>query len=212
MEIHSQDTWLRVCPMAIVSVCSAGTGRFITLWYKNGCGFTIAQVGTILATARTGDLFFTPFWSGLADKTQQGRLILLSLQLAHMLIFLSLPLSVYLTSADHQWLPLMQPNNRFLILWVTVAVWSAFRGPCNPLRDALALAALGKEKAKWGQQRLYGAVSWGIAHAILGLSMDYGGFAVLFILFTLSGAWRDGGRQPTVCVCVCPLSLSCVQV
>lgn len=55
---------------------------------------------------------------------------------------------------------------------------------CSPVLDGLTLARLeddARDSAEYGKERLYGAVSWGIANAFFGPAIDTWGFGILYI-------------------------------
>ena len=60
---------------------------------------------------------------------------------------------------------------------------------CSPILDGLTLAKLehdGRDSAEYGKERLYGAVSWGIANIMFGPAIDTWGFRIIYITTTLS--------------------------
>lgn len=60
---------------------------------------------------------------------------------------------------------------------------------CSPVLDGLTLARLendGRDTAEYGKERLYGAVSWGIANVFFGPAIDKFGFAIIYVTTTIS--------------------------
>ena len=60
---------------------------------------------------------------------------------------------------------------------------------CSPVLDGLTLARLendGRDTAEYGKERLYGAVSWGIANVFFGPAIDKFGFTIIYVTTTIS--------------------------
>jgi len=60
---------------------------------------------------------------------------------------------------------------------------------CSPVLDGLTLARLehdAQDSAEYGKERLYGAVSWGIANVFFGPAIDKWGFGIIYITTTIS--------------------------
>jgi hypothetical protein len=60
---------------------------------------------------------------------------------------------------------------------------------CSPVLDGLTLSFLekhGRDAAEYGKERLYGAVSWGIANMLFGPAIDKWGFEIIYITTTIS--------------------------
>mmetsp|Transcript_22578 Transcript_22578/g.46470 ORF Transcript_22578/g.46470 Transcript_22578/m.46470 type:complete len:579 (+) Transcript_22578:178-1914(+) len=60
---------------------------------------------------------------------------------------------------------------------------------CIPVLDGLTLAQLeeeGRESADYGKERVYGALSWGLAHIFFGPAIDHFGFKTIYATTILS--------------------------
>lgn len=60
---------------------------------------------------------------------------------------------------------------------------------CSPVLDGLTLSRLendGRDTAEYGKERLYGAVSWGIANLFFGPAIDKFGFTIIYVTTTIS--------------------------
>ena len=69
------------------------------------------------------------------------------------------------------------------------AIYAIGKAGITPVLDGLTLAQLereGRDKQEYGKERVYGAVSWGIAHILFGPAIDLFGFRVLYATILLS--------------------------
>ena len=94
------------------------------------------------------------------------------------------------------WIPLESDNIQnqvpmplFMYHLFLRAVFALGFTACAPVLDGLTLARLedeGRDSAEYGKERLYGAVSWGIANMLFGPAIDKWGFGILYIATVMS--------------------------
>lgn len=160
-------------------------GRFAATFLAAQYGLSASQIGTVLSAPVLGSLVAVPLGGHFADRWTDGhrRVILLSNVLSCVFI---------------QLLALRVPEQvRFLYVAVFYTLALALRSPASPAMDALALDYLasdttGYEHGKtasaqdrqrlYGRERLWGAVSWGLASIVVGICLDvYGQNCIFFI-------------------------------
>jgi hypothetical protein len=86
---------------------------------------------------------------------------------------------------NHQYLP-MPLLAYHLFLRTIYAIGTT---ACSPVLDGLTLARLehdARDSSEYGKERLYGAVSWGIANVFFGPAIDKWGFGIIYTTTTLS--------------------------
>eukprot|EP00472_Partenskyella_glossopodia_P011697 CAMPEP_0197537298 /NCGR_PEP_ID=MMETSP1318-20131121/56438_1 /TAXON_ID=552666 /ORGANISM="Partenskyella glossopodia, Strain RCC365" /LENGTH=534 /DNA_ID=CAMNT_0043095433 /DNA_START=159 /DNA_END=1763 /DNA_ORIENTATION=+ len=155
-------------------------GRFSALFFFE-LNFTALEIG-ILMSLRSGlSIFLTPVWSALADNTRDGhRKILLITAGTSSLIFL-----LYYV-ADAGWVQ----KNLFAYVFVIRFVFSAFFCVCMSLTDTYLLDFLAGDHEAYGKERMWGAISWGATHLVLGVMIQGGGILILYPMAILtSGAF-----------------------
>jgi len=142
----------------------ASTGRFLALVLQDQ-GLTDSEIGLSLALGVFSGAFTTPYFSRRADL--KGTLLVLNeLVIAHFvssLILLPLP---WLQDGNSQW--------KFPVVLIWRLLSAGFLSPTGSILDAYAMRILGSEKHKsrYGEERLWGAVSWALTSVLMGLMMD----------------------------------------
>jgi MFS family permease len=142
--------------------------RFMPLFYtKNGLSHT--EIGVLMAVNPMANIFVSPSWSILADTYSKHRFILIVTSAFTGIIF---PLNFFLT---------LSPSvPRFAGLLVIACLHSMCLSAQQSLLTDLALKALHPNEEKFGQQRVWGAVGWGVAYAFLGPLADWYGVDSIF--------------------------------
>jgi len=135
---------------------------YIGLYYRE-VGLDLAQIGLLVALPGLLQIIATPLWGLVADGMQIHRIML--------------PLVVAGT------LPPMLLTGRtsaFELLLVLVAILALFTAPVTPLADSATLAALGEQRSRYGAQRVWGAVGWGLSTLAAGALVQRLGLASVF--------------------------------
>eukprot|EP00386_Alphamonas_edax_P002849 GDKI01008723.1.p1 GENE.GDKI01008723.1~~GDKI01008723.1.p1 ORF type:complete len:451 (+),score=139.43 GDKI01008723.1:221-1573(+) len=158
----------------IAFMAAASGGRLMTLYYQ-AQGITPLQIGAMESASRMCGIFCAPLWALLADRTQRPK----ALQLSSSILRLLLTLTLYVPLA----LPLPL-GGRFGAVLVCSVLGSAVK--CS-LGDPLVLKVLGKERGKFGQQRLWGAMSFGLMHFVVGVVLEWYGFTAMFVAIAATG-------------------------
>jgi PPP family 3-phenylpropionic acid transporter len=143
---------------------------YIGLYYRQ-VGLDLAQIGLLVALPGLLQIIATPLWGLIADGLQIHRILL--------------PLVVVGT------LPPVLLTGRigaFELLLGLVAVMALFTAPVTPLADSATLAALGDQRSRYGAQRVWGAVGWGLSTLSAGALVQRLGLAVVFPSFALIAA------------------------
>ncbi|RIB15748.1 major facilitator superfamily domain-containing protein, partial [Gigaspora rosea] len=108
----------------------------------------------------------------LADRYDAHRKIMISCTICIMLAFWSIPFTGKYLDIDG--------------LFISVVIYSIFDGGVVSLIDNLTINVLSRkeESTKFGRQRLFGTISWGITSAALGFIIDgLNSYYVLFFAF-----------------------------
>ncbi len=123
---------------------------FLALYYKQ-VGLSGREIGLLASLSPLVALLAAPFWGGVADATQQHRRLLL------------LAISCFLFAV-------FGLSFATTLLWLIplVVAFAFFSAPIMPLVDNSVLEILGPRKQEYGKQRLWGAIGWGIAAALIG--------------------------------------------
>ncbi len=140
---------------------------FIGLFYRER-GLGLEQIGVLVALPGLLQLVSAPLWGLLADALRVGRL-LLPLAIAGTL----LPVLLIGTRAD------------FGALVLLVALKSLMSAPVIPLADSATIRLLGSSRERYGAQRLWGSVGWGISTVVAGRLTGEAGLAVIFAGYAL---------------------------
>ena len=161
-------------------------GRFRPIFFQR-YDLSNSQIGIVLSTPGLVALFTNPVICGYSDKSGKHRQVIIGVALLVMVSFLlQLPA---LPSFN-----LFSQNLRFLYLAICNGIFGIFIGATYPLVSALSInylnAKFGSEgHHRFGQERLFGAVSWAIIALLLGVLFDIPGFQlwIVHILLTLAG-------------------------
>ncbi|HEU5102073.1 MAG TPA: MFS transporter [Roseiflexaceae bacterium] len=160
---------------------------YVGLYYRS-VGLDLARIGLLVALPGLLQIIATPLWGLVADGLQIHR-ILLPLVVAG-----TLP-PVLLTGR----------TSAFELLVGLVAILALFTAPVAPLADSATLAALGDQRSRYGAQRVWGAVGWGLstlsAGALvqrLGLAAAFPSYALIAALAALVALFLPRARLPRV--------------
>jgi MFS transporter, PPP family, 3-phenylpropionic acid transporter len=155
---------------------------FLSLYYE-AQGLTGRQIGLLVGVVPLVTLVSAPLWGALADVTRSQRL---SLMLAIAGAWTAVLIMSHFTS--------------FGGLLPAVILYAFFLAPIVPLMDNSVLALLGSQKEAYGKLRLWGAVGWGLAAALLGPVLQRGGLQWTFygFLIFIAGAFLVAWQTPVV--------------
>jgi PPP family 3-phenylpropionic acid transporter len=113
-------------------------------------------------------IFASPFWGMLSDRKRWGHRILS--------VTLAAPLPFVLAMAF---------SRNVIFLAFIVFGFSFFISPIPSLLDSLALRYLGEEREKYSRFRTWGAVGWGVAAPLAGITIQTLGIRSIFFLYVL---------------------------
>jgi MFS transporter, PPP family, 3-phenylpropionic acid transporter len=143
---------------------------FIGIYYRD-TGLDLAQIGLLAAITGFLQIAASPIWGMLADALNLRRM-LLPLTVAG-----TLP-PVYLISRGGDF-------ELFVILVVVQAIFSA---PIVALSDSATLALLGDQRERYGAQRIWGAVGWGVSTLFFGTLVEQQGLGIVFAGYLVMAA------------------------
>lgn len=151
-------------------------GRYASLYYDS-IGLTPAQVGYITGAMPSMRALCMPVWGFLADRASTKKSVALLTQSCAAVILLLLAVPGIATPRD-------QPHDGRFTIVLAISIGSAAFASSGVL-DAYALDALGEtERAKFGEIRMWSAVSWGICNPLMGLIADLmGSFLENLVIF-----------------------------
>lgn len=135
---------------------------FIALYYRQA-GLPLAQIGLLAGLPGLVQLVATPLWGLAADALRLRRALL--------------PLAILGTLPAVLLIGRTADIGRLLALVAAQALLSA---PAVPLADSATLALLGDRRERYGSQRLWGAIGWGISTVTFGWLVEQIGLRVIF--------------------------------
>ena len=131
--------------------------------YYQSLDFSGAQIGLLTGVIPLITLVSVPFWTRLADRTNQHKLIL---GMSLLVSVGSLALYPYLSTF-------------IVVIGVTVFL-NIFSGPILAFVNSATMYMLGKEKDFYGRIRLGGTIGFGIAASIVGVLVENHGLKMAF--------------------------------
>jgi PPP family 3-phenylpropionic acid transporter len=143
------------------------TFPYMSLYYRD-IGLDLAQIGLLAALPGFIQFVASPIWALVADTLRIHRVLL--------------PISI---------IGLLLPTwmigqfSNFGIIIALVCAQSLFMAPITPLADSATLNMLGERKDRYGAQRLWGGVGWGISTLIFGWVMERSGLWIIFPSFVV---------------------------
>lgn len=149
--------------------CSiAVPGRFIPIFYS-AHAISPSQIGIILAVPSLISFFSSPFICNLADRTNREKVAIL-------VILLSISFFIVQAIALPEF-HILSAQQRFPFLLLCSFFLGFFDIPIYALISAIAISQLRtlygqKGHERFGQERLWGAVSWALFSMLLGLVLD----------------------------------------
>lgn len=141
-------------------------GRFIPLFYKFH-GLSSSQVGMVISLCNFPSLISIPSLSWLADVNRNHHTVIAVSEILSLIFFLLQPLGLFLHISP------------VLVLTLFATLESAFKDPSYSIISAIALENLSEKYGRengplhFGSVRLWGAVSWAISSALLGIILDF---------------------------------------
>ncbi len=138
---------------------------YLPIYYQS-IGLSGKEIGLLVAIPPLVMLVGAPLWGGLADATRQHKRLLM--------------LAITLALASVAALSLI---SRFVLFIPVVAAYALFIAPVMPLVDNTVMEMLGEQRGKYGKQRLWGAVGWGIAAPLAGWLVERSGLHWTFISY-----------------------------
>lgn len=135
---------------------------FIGLYYR-AIGLNLAQIGLLASLSGLLLLVSAPVWGLLADVFRLHRVLL--------------PLAVAGTLVP---MLLISQLTSFAALLVPVTLLSLFSAPVVALADSATLTLLGADRERYGAQRFWGAVGWGLSTLGFGWTIERLGVRVIF--------------------------------
>ncbi len=154
---------------------------FLVLYYST-LGFSGRQIGVLRGVAPVITVLSAPLWGALADASRRYRLL-------------------RVITVGGTWLAILglAMVSAYPAVLALVIVQAFFGGPVIPLVDSAVIALLGAKRHRYGQQRLWGAVGWGISGVIAGVLIERYGLTWSFVgyLVLMAGAGAAAGLIPS---------------
>ena len=143
-------------------VALAAISPYLSLYYRS-LGFGGREIGILTALPPLVTMICGPLWSVAADRHGAYRFILIFTSAGA----LALGYAISLVKG-------------FPTLILIVALYAVFRSPIVALADSAVLKLLGSQKERYGGQRLWGAIGWGLASPFVGELTDRFGLQSAF--------------------------------
>ena len=135
---------------------------YLGLYYAS-IGLNGRAIGLLTGLPPLITLVAAPLWGGVADAAQRHKQLLLTAITGAMVMVLALSAAQGLG-----W------------LMVCVLLYAFFSAPIVALVDNTVLAMLGPEKDRYGKQRVWGSIGWGVSGAVMGIVIQRLGLQVSF--------------------------------
>lgn len=167
-------------------------GRFFSLFLQ-AHGLNSSEIGFILSAGNLIAIFSTPFFSVISDKSKSRSTVVLWLVISSM--FSIMLHAIALPRFD------VIPNNiRFYYLLFTRCLFCFVNRPVLTIITAICVVQLrdyfgANGPSKYGDERMWGTISWGIVSLMVGISLDifvmnmiplYVGNSLMAICFLIS--------------------------
>eukprot|EP01082_Thalassiosira_pseudonana_P015070 g13493.t1 g13493 contig8:808080-809513(+) len=202
----------RVLYFAIFTYLSLSGGRFTATFLEHELRMNQNwMIGSAMAIQKIASSLFSSWFGSLADSWEaecrvknmdirwnRGRLLVVTLGLGLSTVATlmhslgSLWLSSYHVNGNED---SQQTSVPMLILayhFFLRALYATGVAASVPVLDGMTLAQLerdGRGTAEYGKERVYGAISWGIANVFFGPAIDKWGFKTLYYTTILSFIW-----------------------
>ena len=143
----------------------AAFGIFITYMnvYLRSIGLSGSEIGLVNTLSPLMGLAGGPLWGGLSDRFRNPRLFLGVAVTGTVIALLAFSSAAAVPAIS-----------------VTVAVYSLFAAAFPPLIDSLNLAALGENRDRYGQQRVWGSIGYMIGAFVFGYILRQSGLHGFF--------------------------------
>lgn len=140
---------------------------YLALYYQS-LGLNGRTIGLLTGIPPLVTLFAAPLWGSAADATQRHRQLLLIAISSTIVVVLALSLA-----------------SQLMWLLPLVMAYAFFAAPIVPLVDNTTLAMLGPNRNRYGRQRVWGAIGWGVAAAVMGVVITRTGLHAAFYGFAI---------------------------
>ncbi len=136
---------------------------YLSLYFE-ASGYSVAQIGVLLAVPQALRIFAPPAWGLLADRTgAAGRLLVASALLTTLFVVL---------------LPWAAARGQAATLLLLAALFFASAG-ITPIAESTALGLAGGDPGRYGAMRLWGSVGFVVAVVVVGPALDLTGATTL---------------------------------
>ncbi|KAJ3272006.1 hypothetical protein HDV01_006046 [Terramyces sp. JEL0728] len=144
------------------AAASANTYLYTSYFYFQYFQLSKDQVGTITSITPLVSLIAIPCVMYLGDTIKW-------LTMKRLLLICTIIGTVFWSL--HLFVPQDSPM-RIYMLTAIIVLSAISLSSCGTIQDALTLTVLGKDKDKYGQQRLYASISWGLSSLLTGYLID----------------------------------------
>lgn len=134
--------------------------------YLQSLGFSGTQIGSITSLGPLLGLIGTPIWTGLADARNRHRKILVGGMAVAVLINLLLPFL-----------------RTYTLIFASQALLAILTPHILSLQDSATIHALGKQRDRYGQIRIWGTVGWGLTAPVVGAVLGSIGLVWMFWIY-----------------------------
>ncbi len=144
---------------------------YFVLYYQQ-LGFSGAQISVLAGLPPLVTIFFSPFWTNLADRTGRHKLIM--------------SMGCLMVIATDLFFPTLTSFGAVLSVVLLINI---FISPVSPLADSATMHMLTGQREMYGRIRIGGTIGWGVASPIAGaliarygLHMGFWASAAVFVL------------------------------
>jgi PPP family 3-phenylpropionic acid transporter len=150
----------------IVFGAVAAWAPYLSVYYHQGLGITIAATGLLMALTSTVTLVCSPIWGTLHDRWPRSRLLL--------------PLAAATAASGAVGLYVSGPTPW---LAVSAAVFAAGASGVTPMMDVRVLEMVSADRTRYARVRLWGSASFIVFAPLVGLlTVGFGLHAIFFVM------------------------------
>ncbi|KAM9993698.1 hypothetical protein ACTFIZ_011674 [Dictyostelium cf. discoideum] len=156
--------------------------------YLNSKELKPSIIGIITCLLPFLSFLSSPFWANISDRFGIQKKIIIINSLISMILFL-----------------LMIPaGNNIIAIFILIGLFSFVSSPICPIVDSLVLKELGEDSKLYGQQRLFGAISYGLIAFFTGIIINhysmnflpviYAIWTIVFLVFYIFNQTKYGSK------------------
>ncbi len=143
--------------------------------YCHQLGFSGIQIGVLSSMRSILLVFFTIFWSGIADRYQIRKFLFIGCSGAGTIVWM-----------------LYFKHDTFLMVLIISAIYSIFNAPIISFMEAMTIEVLGKEKSSYGTIRAWGSIAFIATVLFMGYLIDALSIRIILMAVFIGSVLQTG--------------------